>query len=301
MIDRLGDRLLQEVPYALSVTSLMELSLPVGNDEGIEVKSPFEDGVPDDPSVLLEKKNFILSRESVVNNLVSADCRETWLILNLEHYAETLDEAKEKIVPPAMKIFNSPEFKSDKWTVRPAGLSYSEYEEERASISQCFSRIFIGFIVMVLCLILFMRSFRGVIVPAFATVFAITSTLGASAWLNITANTIMLVLTALLAMALAVGYAVHYVNSFKLHFRKSGKRKEAVVLGFRDSGWALFFTVITTMGGMLSFLAAGIRPMRWVGGITAVTVFMVFLYTLTPVLMMITKPFTAVYISEKSV
>ena len=49
-------------------------------------------------------------------------------------------------------------------------------------------------------------------------------------------------------------------------------------MGVRDSGWALFFTVITTMGGMLSFLAAGIRPMRWVGGITAATVFVVFIY-----------------------
>ena len=57
-------------------------------------------------------------------------------------------------------------------------------------------------------------------------------------------------------------------------------------MSIRDSGWALFFTVITTMAGMLSFLAAGIRPMRWVGGITAAAVFAVFAYimTLLPVL-----------------
>ena len=49
MIDELGDRLLQEVPYASSITSLMELSLPIGTDEGFEVSSPFEDGVPRNP------------------------------------------------------------------------------------------------------------------------------------------------------------------------------------------------------------------------------------------------------------
>ena len=67
---------------------------------------------------------------------------------------------------------------------------------------------------------------------------------------------------------------------------KTGQRKESVIMGIRDSGWALSFTVITTMAGMLSFLTAGIKPMRWVGGITAATVFAVFAYIiiLLPVL-----------------
>ena len=88
----------------------------------------------------------------------------------------------------------------------------------------------------------------------------------------------MILVTVLLSMALAVGYAVHYINSFKMYFRKTGQRKESIVMGVRDSGWALFFTVITTMGGMLSFLAGGIKPMRWVGAITAAAVFAVFAF-----------------------
>ena len=44
MIDELGDELLNNVPYADSITSLMELSLPVGTEDGFEVTSPFEDG-----------------------------------------------------------------------------------------------------------------------------------------------------------------------------------------------------------------------------------------------------------------
>ncbi len=286
MIDKLGDRLLQEVPYASTITSLMELSLPIGTDEGFEVSSPFEDGVPRNPDgsvdteTLKEKKDFILSRESLVNVLVSADSTETWLIVNLEQYSEGLEDAMKKIAPPAMKIFNSDEFKSDKWIIRPAGLSYTEYEETEATIKQCISRIGIGFIVMLIFLVVFIRSLRGVIVPTIATVGAILTTLGYSAWLNITGNNTMIMVTVLLTMALAVGYAVHYINSFKLYFRKTGKRKESIVMGVRDSGWALFFTVITTMGGMLSFLAGGIKPMRWVGAITAAVVFMVFVYTM---------------------
>ncbi|MCR5284342.1 MAG: MMPL family transporter [Treponema sp.] len=279
MIDDLGNELLNKVPYAGSITSLMELSLPVGTEDGFEVTSPFEEGVPTDQSELAEKKAFIMSRESIVNNLVSEDCTETWLIVNLEQYSENLDQAMSKIAPPAMEIFNSEKFRSnDKWELRPAGLSYTEYEEEKAITFQCISRIGLGFIVMLLFLIIFIRSLRGVVVPSIATLGALCTTLGFSAWMNIKGNNTMILVTVLLAMALAVGYAVHYINSFKMHFRKTGLRKESIVMGIRDSGWALFFTVITTMAGMLSFLSAGIRPMRWVGGITAAAVLAVFIY-----------------------
>ena len=286
MIDELGDELLQNVPYAGSITSLMELSIPVGTEDGFEVSSPFEDGVPSDPQELAEKKAFILSRESLINTLVTPDCTETWLIVNLEQYSEGLDEAMAKIAPPAMAIFTSDKYKSDKWQIRPAGLSYTEYEEEKAITKQCITRIAAGFLVMLICLILFIRSFRGVVVPAISTVGALTTTVGFSGWMGIKGNNTMILVTVLLSMALAVGYTVHYINSFKLYFRKTGNRRESVVMSIRDSGWALFFTVITTMAGMLSFLAAGIRPMRWVGGITAAAVFAVFAYimTLLPVL-----------------
>ena len=281
MIDELGDDLLNNVPYASSITSLMELSVPIGTEEGFDVTSPFEDRVPTDPAELAEKKAFILSRESLVNNLVSEDCTETWLIVHLEQYSEPLTEAMNKITPPAMEIFNSEKYRSnDKWELRPAGMSYTEYEEEAATMQQCVSRIGIGFIVMLICLIIFIRSFRGVVVPTLATVGALGTTLGFSAWMNIKGNNTMILVVVLLSMALAVGYAVHYINSFKMYFRKTGQRKESIVMGIRDSGWALFFTVITTMAGMLSFLAAGIKPMRWVGAITAASVFAVFVYTM---------------------
>ena len=286
MIDELGDELLQNVPYAGSITSLMELSIPIGTEEGFEVTSPFKDGVPLDAAEIAEKKAFILSRESLVNTLVSADATETWLIVNLEQYSENLTEAMVKIAPPAMKIFNDPKYKSDKWEIRPAGMSYTEFEEEAVTMNQLVTRILTGFIVMLVCLIIFIRSLRGIVVPSISTVGALTTTLGFSGWMGIKGNNSMIMITVLLSMALAVGYSVHYINSFKMYFRKTGKRKESIVMGVRDSGWALFFTVITTMAGMLSFLAAGIRPMRWVGGITAATVFAVFAYIiiLLPVL-----------------
>ena len=281
-IDKIGKRLEAEVPYAKSVTSLTELSIPQGNEEGFEIISPLEDFCENNYSdqEIAEKKKYILSRESLVNSLVSDDAKETWIVLQLENYSEPMTQAMNKIVPPARAIFTSPEFQSEKFTIKPTGLSYTEYEESEVTAREISIRIGIGFIVMIVCLIIFMRSLRGVIVPCIATVGAIGSVLGLNGWLKIQGDDQMIALPVLLSMALSIGYAIHYVNSFRLHFRRTGKRKQSVLNSMEESGWPIFFTVITTVAGLISFLFADIRPLRWVGGCSACCVFAVYVYVM---------------------
>ncbi len=281
-IDRLGKRLENEVPYAKSVTSLTSLSIPKGTDDGFEILNPLEDFSEKKYSheEIQKTKDFILSRDSLVNTLVSDDAKETWLILSLENYSEELTSAMYKIVPPAMEIFNSEEFKSEKYTIKPAGESYTEYEETLVTKHELAIRIGLGFLLMVICLVVFVRSLWGVIVPCIATIGGICSVLGLSGWINAEGNDEMLALPVLLAMALSIGYAIHYVNEFRLHFRKTGNRRESVLKSFEESGWPIFFTVVTTAAGLISFLFADIQPLRWVGGCSAACVFAVYLYVI---------------------
>ena len=287
-IDKLSRRLENEVPYADRVVSLTHnLSIPVANDEGFEVIDPFEDGVPDDPQELEAKKKLILSRESLVNNIVSDDAKETWIILSLKSYEGGVDFGKDSIAPFARDVIYSDEFKSDKFEMLPTGMSYTEMEENEVISKECATRIGFGFLVMVVCLILFVRSLRGVVVPAIATVGGIASVLGINAWLGIIGDESMVALPVLLGMALSVGYSIHYINSFRMHFRRTGNRHESVICAVEETGWPILFTVITTVASLLSFLFAGIRPIRWIGGISAGIVTMVYLYViiLIPILM----------------
>jgi len=287
-IDKLSRRLENEVPYADRVVSLTHnLSIPVANDEGFEVIDPFESGVPDDPQELEAKKQLILSRESLVNNIVSDDAKETWVILSLKSYEGGVDFGKDSIAPFAREVIYSDEFKSDKFEMLPTGMSYTEMEENEVISRECAIRIGIGFMVMLVCLILFVRSFRGVVVPAIATVGGIASVLGINAWLGIIGDESMVALPVLLGMALSVGYSIHYINSFRMHFRRTGNRRESVICAVEETGWPILFTVITTVASLISFLFAGIRPIRWIGGISAGIVTMVYLYViiLIPILM----------------
>ena len=287
-IDRLSKRLENEVPYADRVVSLTHnLSIPIANNEGFEVIDPFESGIPTDSAQLAAKKSLIMSRESLVNNIVSDDAKETWVILSLKSYEGGIDFGKDSIAPFARNVILSDEFKSDKFEMLPTGMSYTEMEENEVISRECAIRIGIGFAVMLACLILFVRSLRGVIVPAIATVGGIASVLGVNAWLGIIGDESMVALPVLLGMALSVGYSIHYINSFRMHFRRTGNRRESVINAVEETGWPILFTVITTVASLISFLFAGIRPIRWIGGISAGIVFMVYLYViiLIPILM----------------
>ncbi|MBP5575474.1 MAG: MMPL family transporter [Treponema sp.] len=286
MISNLGERLESEVPFADKVTSLTTVSIPIGKEGGLEVKSPFDDGIPSDKEELSGIKNFIMGRESIVNNLVSDDARETWVILKLRPF----DNESEDVVTvghAAEKVIMSEEFKSSEWSLKPIGSAYTT-AEKMDTVGHDFSiRLMLGFLTMLICLIVFVRSFRGVIVPFIATSFGIGSVFGFTALLNIPADSDVMSLPILLGMALSIGYALHYINAFKLHFRRTGKRKESVICAVEESGWPVLFTVITTVVSLLSFMFACIRPMVWLGAVSAAVVFMVYTYVvvLIPIFM----------------
>ncbi|MBQ9623378.1 MAG: MMPL family transporter, partial [Treponema sp.] len=212
-IDRLGSRLESEVPYADEATSIMNVKIPIGTEDSIDIRNPFEDGIPDDPAELASKKAFILSRDSLVNNIVSDDAKETWICLSLEKYDGGIDFATEAIARPAQKVILEEAALSDgSYTFKPTGMSYSEMEENDVVGRECAIRVLCGFAVMLLCLVLFVRSLRGVIVPILATVAGIGSVLGLSAHIGIMADSNMITLPILLGMALSVGYSIHFVN-----------------------------------------------------------------------------------------
>ncbi len=277
MIDRLGEKLEQDVPFADKVTSLTTVSIPIGDEEGFEVKSPFDDGIPNDPHELAAKKAFILSRESIVNNLVSDNAKECWLSLKLNPFKNESEDVT-AVGHAAEKVIMSDEFKSDRWTLMPIGSAYTTAEKEDVLTKDFVSRIALGFLVMLICLIIFARSVSGVIVPFLATLFGIGTVLGFTGLINIPADSDMMTLPVLLGMALSIGYALHYINAFKMHFRQTGKRKESVIEAVGETGWPILFTVITTAVSLLSFLFANIRPMIWLGAVAASVVLMVYIY-----------------------
>lgn len=287
-IERLCVRLENEVPFASSVMSLTRVLIPTGEGIALQAFNPFAEGIPgsgkkisemseSEKALLEQKKSLIMNRTSLVNNLVSDDATETWVVLSLEPFT---DKELSSVGAAAIKIVESEEFQSDLYTFKGSGNPYTVTEQQKFIARETSIRILAGFIVMIVCLIIFVRSLRGVVVPVLVTLGGIGSVLGFSSWFGISAELNLMTVPILLGMALSVCYAVHYVNGFKYEFRRSGKRKEAVVDAIESTGWPIFFTVITTMASFVSFIGVGIGALKWVGAISSLIVFTVYLYVI---------------------
>lgn len=301
-IKDIGTDLLEKVPYSDSITSITDTDITVGTDEGIEITNPFRDGIPSDPAALKAAKDFILSRKSIVNKLVTQDATETWLVLSLkatppeEVWSKTSTQAPMYVIgEAAIDIVTDPKYHSAAYTIKPAGLPYTETEEKVVMGQETTKSVGLSFLCMIILLIVFTRSLRGTIVPLFATFFGITTVLGIMGFLHISGKSEMMSVPIVLAMALSVGYSIHLVNSFKTSFYELGKRKEAVIASIENTGWPLFFTVVTTVVSVLSFLTTDLRPMRWMGAASAAMVFAVYIYVsvLIPILMSFGKDIEA--------
>lgn len=293
-IKKLGDELLDKVPYADEITSIMDMEISIGTEEGIEVINPFEDGIPDDPKKLQEIKELILSRKSLRNKLISDDFTETVVSLSLLEFPEEEEWKKVTDIDPlfqvgevAIPIVTDSSFTSDLYTFKAAGMPYTETEERDFFAKEMKMRVLSGFGVMILLLLVFLRSARGVFVPVFTTVTGIIVVFGIMGLFGIGVDSNMVTLPVLLGMALSVGYSLHLVNSFKYYFKTTGKRKESVIAAVEETGWPIFFTALTTMGSVMSFATAGIVTIKWLGFTCASVVFADYLFViiLVPVLM----------------
>ena len=300
VIDRLGTRLKNEIPFADRLTSIIDVDIPVGNEEGFEVVKPYERGIPSDTQELKAKRDFILrgteKTNSLINSLVSDDGKETWLNLSLLPFeGELLDTQYEGNIEDMplivgykfMEIIESPDFKSDRYKLYGCGIPYEDAKEDRYDIPEYNRRVIIGFFVMLIFLALFLHNAFGVVVPAVTTVGAIASVFGGMSYFGVKADSTLITVPIILGMALSVGYSVHYINMFKLFFRRTGKRKESVISCVEECGWSVLFTVLTTMTSFVSFMFVKMKPLEWMGRTTALIVLAVYIYiaVLIPILL----------------
>ena len=291
VIDKIGTRMKDEIPFADRLTSIIDVDIPVGNEEGFEIKKPYENGIPSDSAELAKARALVMrgseNTNALINALVSDDGRETWISLSLlpfneknldKRFSDESDDYAVNVGYKLMEIIESEEFQNKGFKLYGGGMPYDSANEDRYEVPEYGVRVLCSIGVMILFLALCLRNIFGVVVPAVATLSAIASVFGAMAYFGAKADSALVTLPVVLGMALAVGYSVHYIKMFKLFFRRTGKRKESAIKCVEECGWPVLFTVLTTMASFVSFLFVNMKPLEWMGLTSAFVVLAIYLY-----------------------
>lgn len=227
--------------------------------------------------------NIPLAKE--IHAIENSSGTEALVHLSLERYKDPAEDAA-RIGRAVADLLERPEFKSESWNLNAGGEPYLEVSKNDSTMPQAARSVVIGVFIMIFCLAFFTRSKSGVAVPFLATALAMVSVFGICGWLGIKPDFTLFTLPLMLGMALSVGYSIHYINSFKQAYGRLNNRGEALVQAVTETGWPIFFTVVTTVASMLSFLFVDMPVLKIIGTICAAMVFAVYLYViiLVPIL-----------------
>jgi predicted RND superfamily exporter protein len=145
-----------------------------------------------------------------------------------------------------------------------------------------------GLLVMVLVLYVLFRRLAPVFLCILVVVPATLTTFGVAAFVGIPFSTASQLIPSFL-LSVGVGYTVHLVTIFVRSFSECHDRVDALEYALRHSGPPILMTGLTTATGVLSFLAAQMKPIVEMGLLAAlgVAVTLVFSMVFLPALLVL--------------
>jgi predicted RND superfamily exporter protein len=277
-----------EVPYVDEVQSLINARSTRGERDELIVEDLLED-VPDTPEALAALRERVLSNPFYRNTLVSEDGTFTSLLITLDLYESDPDSddayggfdddsegAPEKATEPVRVSGNQVGDAVD--TIRAIMSAHQAPDFEmvmagspvlQQQVVKSLQRGLATFVVAMLfsvaaLLFVLFRRASGVLLPLLSVILALVSTIGAMAASGTPIMPPSQVLPTFL-LAVGIGTAVHVLKIFYGHFDAGESVEEAVGHAMGHSGLAIVMTAVTTAGGLLSFLAAGMTPLEDLG------------------------------------
>ncbi|MDR1308695.1 MAG: MMPL family transporter, partial [Deltaproteobacteria bacterium] len=292
LIRDLSREFLDQVPYADDVVSLTNFEFAQGVEGGIEIVGL----VPEDLDELTDHdlnggiRDKILGKKLFRDKIISKDGREAWIFLRLKPVppSETLRggvHADYLIGEKFMEISGQDKYAS----INPKTIGMPVLDvEKRIYFSQITSRlILMSILVIAVAMGLATRKIRAVFFPFLVTIMALLGVFGLEGYLGFKFDPVTVFLPIFLTMAMSTCYSIHILNFFDSRLLETGNRLESILFSTQKAGWSLLSSALTTMAGLISFLAIPMRPIRFVGLTAALLVGATFLlvYVLMPILL----------------
>ncbi len=271
----LHHELYDSVPFTEKVTSLIDVEFTRGTEYGMYIEQIVPENIPDSEEALEEIRKLAFSKKNFRERLISSDGTQTWIMIKLLPFPEDWEENYEEY--PQLMVGSSvahilEKNKYSELNPKGTGMPYLAHEKREYFQKETARVMGLALLMAVLVLAIALRSFKGVLIPlltAFSSIIIVNGLIGFS---GIAVDNMVMVFPLLIGLAVALAYSIHIYNFYKRDFLKKGSRKGAVVHAVGEMGWPVFFTALTTVSALLSFLFIPIRTVRFIGLTTAAVV-----------------------------
>lgn len=256
--------------FALSLTNVDDFTPDVekggiGIDYLVPARSP---QTPEERAALHEK---VMSRDQVVGNLISADGKAAQIICFVAYGADpkesaaTIRAAVDHTFPDAKKYWGGAPF------IQSYIFGVTQKDLERLTPWAC--------AVILLISIWAFRDAVGTVLALFTTAAGIAAALGLMATFGVKTNLVLGSMPVIL-FALGSAYPIHILTRYYAVVKEMGRDK-AIAHAIVYLGPTVIASGLTAVGGLLSFVAMDIDPIRTFGLFTGIGVLTTLILSVT--------------------
>ncbi len=283
----LSNELLDSLSYVDKITSLTDIEFLAGNEEGMAIEQIVPEVIPKDKAGLDSVKQRAYSKPEVARKLISKDGKLSWIVIKLRPFPADSIWKKETTVSPDIltgeevdRIIHKPQYAS--LHPKATGMPYVSQQKVVFIGAEMGRLAKFAILISIVVMLIMTRSVRGVVAPFIGTFGGLLVTFGIAGALGLYVDSATSIIPVILAFAVSIAYTF-FGKRMLIH----GRRKQAVVETFTETGWPVFFCGMTTIVSLLSFLIVPIRPVAYIGIHTSLCVLFVMLTTMlvTPVLL----------------
>ena len=288
----LSNELLDSLSYVDKITSLTDIEFLAGNEEGMAIAQSVPEVIPKDKAGLDSVKQRVYSKPEVARKLISKDGKLSWIVIKLRPFPADSIWKKETTVSPDIltgeevdRIIHKPQYAS--LHPKATGMPYVSQQKVVFIGAEMGRLAKFAILISIVVMLIMTRSMRGVVAPFIGTFGGLLVTFGIAGALGLYVDSATSIIPVILAFAVSIAYNIHLFSFFGKRMLIHGRRKQAVVETFTETGWPVFFCGMTTIVSLLSFLIVPIRPVAYIGIHTSLCVLFVMLTTMlvTPVLL----------------
>jgi uncharacterized protein len=218
---------------------------------GIEVRDFLEE-IPESKKELAELKKLALSKDTLVNNVISSDGEWLAMSVYIDSEEDLIEVFKETVKPTVEKHLDS------QTDIYYSGIPSDAYYANEIVSSDMTTLIPLIIILIVLVLYLSFRHWKGIVFPLIVVVIAVVWIFGVMGIFHSPLNLISPALPVLL-MALGSAYGIHMVNTLYSYSYVTTQRLAKAQSASSQIAAPVVLAGLTTMAGFVSFLTVKLK------------------------------------------